>query len=612
MNEQNPPNPNNPKNIEINFNCQDGKPLQLVKITPEGNFEIIKETVNYLKTIEGGVAICSIVGKYRTGKSFLINKILDLQGNNGFIVSPSVNACTKGLWIWSTPIYNDRENLNIFFMDTEGLDSVEQNDNIDHKLFTLSVLLSSYFIYNSLGAIEENSISSLGLITKLIKSVTVDEGVEIQNSYSLSQYAPKFLWILRDFVLEVKDLRGKNVSPKLYLESVLSDIPVGETGYTRNSENGIAVRETILNFFKNRDCITLVRPVDDEEDLRNIQFLNDNKIKKGFLDKLNVIRDKIYRECIQKTINGTPLNMSMFLKFLSQFVNSFNNGKIPSIQTAWKNLLENECNEISNKALELYNLEINQYYKENKNYDKLGLFKYLNQLRDYTLNYFSKCFYIKERDPDTYNKYFNNLKTFLDEDQVKTINFFYEKADEQNSEILGNLFIGCNFEKFENFSSKKIVRVLKKNIIRKYLEENVGGEESITFEKNIEYYSKGLFDNYVTFLENNKMKKKREYGRKLEIEKEKLKFDMANMENKEELLKRIKVDIDNLEDKNQNFHEIDDKAFEELKAKNQGLKNIVKGLSEEIKINGNKLTALEVENQKKSAKKKKKKFFGLC
>ena len=85
-----------------------------------------------------------------------MNKLLSLSGNKGFKVSPSVNACTKGIWIWSKPVYNEKENLNLFFIDTEGLDSVDRNGDTDTKLFTLSVLLSSYFIFNSMGAIDEN------------------------------------------------------------------------------------------------------------------------------------------------------------------------------------------------------------------------------------------------------------------------------------------------------------------------------------------------------------------------------------------------------------------------------------------------------------------------
>lgn len=135
--------------------------------------------MQFLRGIEGGVALCSIIGKYRTGKSFLLNKILDLQGEMGFKVSSSVNACTKGLWLWSQQVYNDKDNLNIFFMDTEGLDSVDSNNTTDHKLFALSVMLSSYFIYNSVGSINELSINSLALITQLIKTVTLDKGVQL-------------------------------------------------------------------------------------------------------------------------------------------------------------------------------------------------------------------------------------------------------------------------------------------------------------------------------------------------------------------------------------------------------------------------------------------------
>ena len=136
---------------------------------------MVKETADYLKELDGGIAICSIVGKYRSGKSFLMNKILELEKDNGFQVSASVNACTKGLWIWSKPVFNEKDYLNIIFMDTEGLDSVDRDSTADSKLFALSVLLSSYLMYNSVGAIDESSISNLALITHLIRNVTIEE-----------------------------------------------------------------------------------------------------------------------------------------------------------------------------------------------------------------------------------------------------------------------------------------------------------------------------------------------------------------------------------------------------------------------------------------------------
>jgi hypothetical protein len=38
--------------------------------------------------------IISVVGNYRTGKSYLLNRVI-LDKNNGFDVGSTVNACTK-------------------------------------------------------------------------------------------------------------------------------------------------------------------------------------------------------------------------------------------------------------------------------------------------------------------------------------------------------------------------------------------------------------------------------------------------------------------------------------------------------------------------------------
>lgn len=42
------------------------------------------------------IGIIAVAGKYRTGKSFLLNRILlDKKDTNGFGVGPTINPCTK-------------------------------------------------------------------------------------------------------------------------------------------------------------------------------------------------------------------------------------------------------------------------------------------------------------------------------------------------------------------------------------------------------------------------------------------------------------------------------------------------------------------------------------
>lgn len=75
----------------------------------------------------------------------------------GFKVGPTTNPCTKGIWIWSKPIYLNEDTV-LLILDTEGLNSISRNNTIDSKIFSLSILLSSLFVYNQLGHIDEQSI----------------------------------------------------------------------------------------------------------------------------------------------------------------------------------------------------------------------------------------------------------------------------------------------------------------------------------------------------------------------------------------------------------------------------------------------------------------------
>ena len=56
-------------------------------------------------------------------------------------------------------------------MDTEGLGALDEDSNHDVRIFSLAILLSSYFLYNSVGSIDENALSSLSLVINLTKHI---------------------------------------------------------------------------------------------------------------------------------------------------------------------------------------------------------------------------------------------------------------------------------------------------------------------------------------------------------------------------------------------------------------------------------------------------------
>lgn len=48
---------------------------------------------------------------------------------------------------------------------------MDENVNHDSRIFLFSLLLSSYFIYNSVGTIDENALNTMSLIINLAKEI---------------------------------------------------------------------------------------------------------------------------------------------------------------------------------------------------------------------------------------------------------------------------------------------------------------------------------------------------------------------------------------------------------------------------------------------------------
>ena len=95
----------------------------------------------------------------------------------------------------------------MFLLDTEGSGSTDRNTTHDAKIFALVVLLSSFFIYNSMGAIDEKAINNLSLAADLSSNIAVKANRKSGQTKDdvIADFTPKFMWLLRDFVLELSE-----------------------------------------------------------------------------------------------------------------------------------------------------------------------------------------------------------------------------------------------------------------------------------------------------------------------------------------------------------------------------------------------------------------------
>lgn len=178
--------------------------------------------------------------------------------------------------MWGTPLVGyaeDGEKMNVLVVDSEGIGGLDEDGNHDMRIFSLALLLSSFFVYNSMGSIDENALASLSFVSNISKHIKVqthagqkdsDLNIEQQNEDDLTRYMPKFLWVVRDFTLQLVDDENKEINAKQYLERALEDAQTSSASEA-GSKNG--VKEHIRKFFPQRDCYTMVRPIVDESNL---------------------------------------------------------------------------------------------------------------------------------------------------------------------------------------------------------------------------------------------------------------------------------------------------------------------------------------------------------
>jgi hypothetical protein len=217
----------------------------------DGKFVLCDEGAAVLRNIPGPVAVIAVAGLYRTGKSFFLNQLMGRhgeQGKTGFGVGMTTKACTRGIHLWvaeNVPIANGG---TLVLLDTEGMASVDQDETYDALIFSLGLLLSSYFVLNSMGVIDESAIDRLYLVSELTKHICVsmkpggaaaaaagageaggngeaqappaEEGAasspppdgpppaaatQEEVELELASHFPPIMWLLRDFVLDVVD-----------------------------------------------------------------------------------------------------------------------------------------------------------------------------------------------------------------------------------------------------------------------------------------------------------------------------------------------------------------------------------------------------------------------
>ncbi|CAE6971119.1 GBP2, partial [Symbiodinium sp. KB8] len=189
------------------------EPVELLRVQRAGSrwqYEVCSEGAQALEAFgEKRIAVVSVCGMRGTGKSYLLNALLDGMKNGPKFKLGSPGDGTAGLWLWS---YQDPEEEHapvMAFLDCEGFGN---DSDRDAQMMSLCALLSSVLVLNAKGTLNDSVFSSLAQICRFAEHME-ERGQEVSR--------PALLWVLRDFVLELRDAAGHTMSSDEYLEQAL-------------------------------------------------------------------------------------------------------------------------------------------------------------------------------------------------------------------------------------------------------------------------------------------------------------------------------------------------------------------------------------------------------
>ncbi|KAJ9506005.1 hypothetical protein QJQ45_016718 [Haematococcus lacustris] len=333
-----------------------GVPLELVKYeTSTGKFVVGEKALEVLRKVKAPLGVVAVCGRARQGKSFILNQLLQQTSGHGFTVGPTHRPCTKGLWMWSSPqrrVTADGSESYLVLLDTEGIDAYDQTAQYSTQIFSLAVLLSCLFVYNHMGGIDESALDRLSLVTEMTKHIRVKAGKG--DDASLGEFTPSFLWLLRDFYLKLEE-DGHKISAKEYLETALH--PVDGEGASVKAKNEI--RSSIKSLFPDRDCFALVRPMNDEKALADLDNVPRTQLRPEFTAGVANLVKYIFAKAQPKRFASGFMTGPVLAGLVEAYVKAINNGAVPTIATAWQGVAESECRRAGDAAEGSYKTSFN-------------------------------------------------------------------------------------------------------------------------------------------------------------------------------------------------------------------------------------------------------------
>ena len=524
------------------------EPVQLLYIE-DNLLEPTTEAINLLTALKNEkLCILSLNGPVSSGKSYLANSIIN-KSSTGF----KAGEKTSGIWIWGSPIELSN-GTKLLILDCQGLNKNDK-ENISHKMFILSVLISTCIIYNTQGEINDSAINDFIYYTDLAKKVnyTSDKNSKLNNIDKLKEYFPEFIFV-------------NNTVPKENIKDII------ETNH---------LCENFCKLFEKRG------------------YVNSNNLQE--------LIEIIQKDITYKVIDNNIIDGDSLFGLIQNYIDFINDDENPAIHSSLENVLLSKAKNASESILEQFKDTFNKKIKcpmsidiIYKTYFELQQ-KYMMELCKkvekiltpiQTGEYIQKLFVdmekeletILENNKDYYDEWFNieyqNLSKELSKlnlesiDQIKLFILSYTSTFKDclnkfltipNSEFCQNL-INVLSKIFQEFVSAKLTTIGEKinDIYENYSKECNSNIDSLN--SNIKKLNEQI-DNNKKLLDDKNKEKSEANKNYLELETKLDKLTRELKAKEQEFENNIKIE-------KQNYQKMETYNNEQIKEKDTIISNL--------------------------------------
>ena len=494
------------------------EPVQLIYIS-DGVLEPTTDAINLLTSLKNEkICILSINGPLSSGKTFLANGIIN-KSSTGFKTGEN----TKGIWLWGNPITLGND-TKLLILDCQGLVKNDE-DSISHKMFILSVLISTCIIYNTQGELDDSAIKDFVYFTDLTNKINfcAEKNSKLNNIDNLKEYFPELIFTNNNLSKEnIKDAIEKN-----------------------------PLCEKVCKLYEKRE------------------FANSQNIQ----DLISIIQNDIK----YKVIDNNIMDGDSLFGLIQNYIDFINDGENPIIHSALENVLLSKGKIVQETIIEKFKAEFNKNIKFPISITTIyKLFFELQQ--KYSLEFCKNV--EKLLTPSQTGEYIHKIYVDMEKELETILESNKDYYDEWFSIEYRNLEQELNKLNFESIEQIKLFILSYtstfKNCINKFL--NIPNSD---FCKNLINVLSKIFQDFVCTKLNS-------IGDKINTIYENYSNECNNnIDNLNNNIKKLNEQIDNnkrlLEDKNKEKSEVNknyleletklDKLTRELKTKEQEYEN---------------------------------------